>query len=200
MSDKFFFAACFLLGSFLVTLALSPWSDRLPTGAMSAANLDAANLLVEKRDLNRFISGDAGKIELVTGNESSYLKVGVENGKLYDLPTYGPHLRLEADVEQSYAKQFLKITITARQPANYSSSNSAPNMMFEANYAANATETSGWQKFNLGPDFSEHSFEYRPPNAGDGIGNDFLAIRPITADLEYDIEVQSVRFEILAAN
>ncbi|ACT60099.1 hypothetical protein [Hirschia baltica] len=200
MSDKFFFSSCVLVGTILLLLALSPWSDKLPTGAMSAANLDTKDLLVKNRNLNRFITGEAGKLELSKTGDSYLLKIGVKQGELYDLPSFGPHLRLEADVEKAYAKQFLKITIIARQPANYKESGPNEKMAFEANYAANATETSGWQKFTLEPQFSEFSFEYRPPGAGDGIGNDFFALRPVTADQGFDVEVKSVRFEMLASN
>jgi len=196
MSDKYFFSACVALGTLFLLIALSPWSDRLPTGPMSAANLDHTNLVVENRNLNRFTAGDIGEVVLIQSGQDYLLGVTVPQGNLYDVPNFGPHLRLEADVQQAYAKQNLKITITARQPSNYTSDTPDKNMAFEANYAANATETSEWKRFNLTPSFAEYSFNYRPPAVGDGIGNDFLAIRPVTEDQGFNVEVKSIRFQI----
>ncbi|MFC7291663.1 hypothetical protein [Hirschia litorea] len=200
MSDKYFFSACVLLGTFLVLMALSPWSDRLPTGAMSAANLNAHDLLIADRDLNRFEAGEVGKVSLKEQDGAFMLDVGVQEGQLYDAPTFGPHLRLEADVERTYAKNTLNITITARHSKAYQPKNADDKMQFEVNYAANASETSGWEKFDLTPDFAEYSFQYRPPGAGDGIGNDFLAIRPSSNSTAYKVIVKSIRFQIMPAN
>ena len=44
--------------------------------------------------------------------------------------------------------------------------------------------------------FQNTAFNYRPPAVGDGIGNDFLAIRPVTEDQGFNVEVKSIRFQI----
>lgn len=197
MSDKFFFSACVLLGTLLLLIALKPWSAHLPTGAMSAANLDASNLIVENENLNRFEGSDLGKTQIFSENGSYLLKISRNSDKYYDNPIIGPHIKLEADVQQTYSKQNLKITVTARHGANFSPSVDNEFMQFEANYAANANDTSGWQKFRLTPEFADYSFEYKAPDAGRGLGNDFLAIRPADNSSNHIVEIKSVRFQII---
>lgn len=164
---------------------------------MSAANLDASNLIVENENLNRFEGSDLGKTQIFSENGSYLLKISRNSDKYYDNPIIGPHIKLEADVQQTYSKQNLKITVTARHGANFSPSVDNEFMQFEANYAANANDTSGWQKFRLTPEFADYSFEYKAPDAGRGLGNDFLAIRPADNSSNHIVEIKSVRFQII---
>ncbi|WP_139792374.1 hypothetical protein [Henriciella litoralis] len=191
MSDKIFFFGAFLVAILLVTLALLPGMNQMPTGPVSGGNTDYTRIEISGDQLNRMVAGGASDISLERVDGQTVLRIEVEADTLSEDPLRGPHFVLAADLETVFADRKLKITVRARAADRYGAEG------IRINYAVGNAESSGWQDFGMTREFQDVSFEYilPPRNVGSEQGYDYLAIRPEVPEKQRAVYVQSVIFE-----
>ncbi|MEE9381520.1 MAG: hypothetical protein V3V03_08945 [Hyphomonadaceae bacterium] len=190
MNDRLFFPLILILAAAMVFLAMREDPNRLPTGPVGGADTDYGLVVIEDKNLNRILAGGAAEIDLLEQDGVKYLQISAAAGVLADDPALGPHFRLAADLETQYAGFNLKVTISAKPAADQGA------MAFEANYSAGKAGQSGWQIFDLVPDWAEYSFEVRvPQNSGQGV--DYFGVRPLVPEKTRSVEIRSITFERL---
>jgi hypothetical protein len=195
MRDRVFFPLAFVLASAFIFMALQPFADRPPRGPVSGGGRNAEDVTVAGRELNRFLPGTNKGTEVVTpaGVTEPVLRITRQTGEVYEDPRTGPHLVLAEDVEFAFEARPVEIIIEARSAGDF------PASQFEANYFARTEGESGWQSFELTPEFKPHAFTFKVPRRGATAGYDYLGIRPVTPDKRRTIEVRSVRFHTVGA-
>ncbi len=191
LSDRWFYALSALLAGGLIFLALEPFTDHKPSGPMSAAGADALNLTIDGDNLYRFQAGKVGEIALNEETDGVMLRISLEAREAYDTPLYGPHLPLDADIERNYEGRPARITITARSNDQFQAS------AFEANYTTGSKGESGRISFKLSRDWQDYSFEFDVPRADSGLGNDFIAIRPVVPEKHRTMDVKAIHLKSL---
>jgi hypothetical protein len=67
----------------------------------------------------------------------------------------------------------------------------------QTDYSAGRVGESGWQVFDLQPDFEEFSFEYDVPLIEGDQGVDYFAVRPVVPNKTRALLVEEIRFERL---
>ena len=191
MPDKVFFPLAALLAGLLIFLALDPFSERIPYGPMSAAGVNVHDMTVEGINLHRFTFGKKGELKVKKDDGVESLLITLKSEEDYDYPLMGTYLPLDADVEYALQGRRVRITVTARWTGQF------PASQFLANYSVGSRGESGWIKFDLTPEFQDHSFEYEVPYSNRGLGMDFLAIKPVVPNKERTVEIQKIHFRSL---
>lgn len=186
MPDKLFFPLAAVLAGLLVLLALRPALGALPTGAVSVGDGNYLQILVEGTQLNRINAGGEARIDLVQSGNPVFLEIETAAGSLQDDPLLGPHFVLAEDIELQFSGHEIEIAITAR-PAQ---SRGATQM--RVNYSAGRDGESGWQEFDLTPDWAVYRFTYNVPVKTGERALDYLAIRPVTPDKTRALQVSNV--------
>ena len=171
---------------------MQTFGDELPKGSISGANTDYTVITVEGEQLNRLIKQDEIETTLTTTETGTTLIVRPVDALFPNAADAGPHFRLAPDIEVAFSAQSLLITLRARATPQ----NGAPGV--EMNYLAGPEGQSGWQRFELGPDFQDYSFVYKTPEASQDRGVDFLGIRPVVEGQASGIEIESLSFQNLA--
>ncbi len=196
MRDRVFFPLAFILASAFIFMALQPFADRPPTGPLSCGNCpNKEDITASGRELNRFLPGTNRGTELVTppGGTGPVLRITRQASEVYEDPRTGPHLVLAEDLEFAFEARPVEIVIEARSAGDF------PASKFEANYFARAEGESGWQPFELTPEFKAYAFTFSVPRRGPAVGYDYLGIRPVAPDKRRTMEVRSVRFHTVGA-
>lgn len=189
MGDRFFYPTALFLAGLIVFLAIRPALGALPTGPVSVGNLQYDNVTVEGVDLNRIETGGEARIELVRENGDTMIQVETAAGTLSEDPRLGPHFPLAADLERQFSGFEMMITVRAKpgQPPGAT--------QMKVNYSTGRDGESGWQAFDLKPDFDDYSFRYQVPVKTGENGLDYLAIRPVTPDKTRNLLIERVVFE-----
>lgn len=177
-----------MLAALMVLLALSPGAGDLPKGPIGGANSDYKTIIVEGDQLNRIIAGGEGAMGMVDLDGEKILKIEAIAGLQNEDPVRGPHFILDSDLERVFADHEVEITMTIR-PSQRKGAHA-----FQANYSTGRQGESGWQTFDMIPDWREYSFIYRlPVKLGDN-AYDYLGIRPVVPEDYRAIEVKRVKF------
>ena len=192
MRDILFFPLTAALCAGLIYLALAPFQDRPPSGAMSGGAIDAdrSRIVVQDADLYRFVAAGPGDIEIVDG-PPTIARITLQEGQAVGLPQRGVHLPLAADLERSWAERRLKITITARAAAEGGAS------AMEARYAVGFRDESDWTPFDITLAFEDYSFERTLPPTNQELSFDYLGVRPVVPEKQRSVEVSRIVFEIV---
>jgi hypothetical protein len=190
MRDRLFFPAAAALAGVFIFMALNPLAERLPTGPVSGGGRNVMDLKVEGDELHRFVAGNYNGIAFAhaADGQPPLLRITRKAGEDYQDPRSGAHLILAEDLEYAYEKRKIEIQIEARSAGDF------PASQFEADYFAKAEFETGWQKFNLTPEFKTYSFTFDAPARGETEGYDYLGIRPIAPDKQRTMEIRSVHF------
>ncbi|MCI4645540.1 MAG: hypothetical protein MRY64_12235 [Hyphomonadaceae bacterium] len=188
MRDRLFFPAIFLLAAALVWLALLPGVGALPSGPVSVGDGQYRQIEVSGLELNRIEAGGEVDIQLVRGEGPAYLRMETIAGALPDDPLRGPHFMLAADLEVQFSGFEMEITVRAKPGERLG----ATQMM--VNYSTGRDGESGWETFDLRPDWEDFTFRYRVPVKTGENGLDYLAIRPVTPDKTRSLLIESIRF------
>lgn len=193
MRDRLFFPLAFILASSFILMALNPFSERLPSGPVSAGAGNAEDVTVKDRELYRFQPGNYDSIKFVpaSGETPAAIQITRKASEDYQDPRSGPHLVFAEDVEFAMGNRKIQIDIEARAAGNFGAS------QFQADYFAKTEGESGWRTFDLTPEFQTFSFEFDTPVRGETIGYDYLGIRPIAPDKQRSMEVRSIRIHTL---
>ena len=193
MSDIVFYPVALIAALAIIAAAALPGRYRLQCGSVSGAGTDYRTITVSGDDLCRMVAAGQSDIERVMeGDEITAVVITAAAGQLGDRAERNPHFRLAADLENAFAGFRVRVTVEARHADVRSASS------FEVNYSAGNEGNSGWQQFNLRPEFRDYSFEWDVPSRG---GNehavDYVAIRPIIPDRTRSFEIRSIRLERL---
>jgi hypothetical protein len=193
MRDRMFFTLSAILAGTFVLVAMQPFVDRPPRGALSAGGRDNQDITVADRELYRFLPGNFNQLQIVkpADGEPTLLRITRQATETYNNPLSGPQIMLAEDVEYSFEGRALEITIEARSVGEFAADS------FEANYYAKADAESAWVKFPLTREFAPYSFTYDTPPRGEIMGNDWLGIRPVAPDKRRTMEIKSVRFHAI---
>jgi hypothetical protein len=189
MRDRLFFSLAAFLMLSLLGLAVWPGIGRLPTGAVAGDGFNYERVEIEGAYLNKVIAGGDAITRLVRDGADIRLYIEARAGALADAPELGPHFRLAADLEKQFAGRRLRVTVRLR-PADQRGAEQV-----QINYSAGRAGESGWQVFDLRPDFSDVSFEYDVPPVVGEQGVDYLAIRPFVPDKTRAVVVEQIIFE-----
>lgn len=174
MKDRIFFPLALVLVAGLVALAIYPGLNRLPTGAIAGDGKEYGRIEISGKYLNKIIPTDNAAYRLIEDAENDYLlEVSADSANLPKDAEFGPHFRIDTDIEMRFADKKLRITVKAR-PGDDATRRMA------VNYTASKTGDSGWQFFDLGQDMTEATFFYDVPSSGGVNSVDYLGIRPIT--------------------
>lgn len=188
MNDRLFFPVIFLVAAGLVWLAMMPGIGALPSGPVSVGDGNYSLVEVSGLQLNRIEAGGEAEIELVRGNGPTHLLIETMAGALPDDPMQGPHFVLAADLEVQFSGFEMDITVRAKPGERLG----ATQMM--VNYSTGREGESGWQVFDLQPDWADFTFTYRVPAKSGENALDYLAIRPVTPDKTRSLLIESVTF------
>ena len=188
MKDRLFFPAIALFAGALVYLALLPGIGALPSGPVSVGDLNYNQVEVSGVELNRIEVGGEADIQLVRGDGPPHLLMETIAGALPDDPVQGPHFVLAADIEVQFSGFEVEVIVRAKPGERLG----ATQMM--VNYSAGRDGESGWQVFDLKPDWDDFSFTYRVPVKSGDNALDYLAVRPVTPDKTRSLLIESVTF------
>ena len=188
MSDRVFFSLIFLLAALMVTAAARPGSDDLPRGPVGGADSDYRTVTVEGLQLNRIIAGGDAAMGLVERAGEPVLKIESLAGTQKRDPIKGPHFELDSDLERVFSDHDVEITMMVR-PTERKGAHS-----FQANYSAGRPGESGWQTFDMIPDWREYSFIYRVPEKLGENAFDYLGIRPVVPEDTRSILIKRITF------
>ena len=188
MSDRVFFPLMFLIAAAMVLVALQPGADALPKGPVGGANSDYVTITVEGDQLNRVVAGGEAGLGYIERDGEKFLKIESYAGFQDDNPVKGPHFELDSDLESVFADHEVEITLTVR-PAIRKGAHA-----FQANYSTGRDGESGWQTFDMYPDWRDYSFIYRLPSKKGEVAFDYLGLRPVVPEDMRSIEVKRVKF------
>ena len=188
MKDRLFFPLIALLAGGLVYLALMPGIGALPSGPVSVGDGNYSLVEVDGVQLNRIEAGGEVDIELVRGDGPTHLRIETIAGALQDDPVLGPHFVLAADLEVQFSGFEMDVVVRAKPGERLG----ATQMM--VNYSTGREGESGWQTFNLQPDWADFTLTYRVPVKPGENALDYLAIRPVTPDKTRSLLIESVTF------
>ncbi len=190
MRDRLFFPVAAALAGAFILLALNPFAERVPTGPVSAGGRNPMDLKIEGAELHRFLPGNYDGLDVINGENGQppVLRITRKASEDYLDPRSGPHLVLAEDLEIAFEKRKIEIQIEARSAGDF------PASEFQADYFAKTEFESGWQKFELTPEFKTYSFTYTPPAHGESLGYDYVGLRPVAPDKQRVMEIRSIRF------
>lgn len=192
MRDKVFFPLALLLAVVMVLVAVWPGIGRLPSGPVTGDGANYERVTVEGAYLNKVLAGGDAITELVRDKSGTYLLyIRSDAETLGPDPEEGPHFRLASDLEQQFSGMRIRVTVRMR-PADTQGA-----MQAKVNYSTGRSGDSGWQMFDLVPEFSDFSFEYSVPVRSGEQGYDYLGIRPVVPSKERAILVERIVFERL---
>lgn len=189
MRDLLFFPVAAVLASTFIFVALNPYGERLPTGPVSGGGRDAQDLTVKGTELNRFIAGSAGGIDMdmiQPEGGQPFLRIDRQASAQYEDPRLGPHLVLAEDIEFALESRPIEVVIEARSVGDF------PASAFEANYFAKTEGESGWREFPLTREFQAYTLSFFTPRRQREEGYDFIGIRPVAPDKHRVMDVRSV--------
>ncbi|OYW89467.1 MAG: hypothetical protein B7Z22_00025 [Hyphomonas sp. 32-62-5] len=191
MRDILFFPLAAALAGAFVFIALDPYGERLPSGPVSGGGRNAEDILISGVELNRFVVGEGGGVTIDVGEAAgageATLRIDREASATYEDPRLGPHLVLAEDVEFAMESRPIEVIIEARSAGEF------PASRFEVNYFSKTDGGSGWQGFDLTPEFQPYTLTFFTPKRGGDMGYDFVGIRPVAPDKHRELEVRSVR-------
>lgn len=195
MRDRLFFPLAFILASSFILMALNPFSERVPSGPVSAGAGNAEDVTVKDRELYRFQPGNYDSIKFIpaSGETPAAMRITRQATEDYQDPRSGPHLVFAEDIEFALQHRRIQIDIEARGSGEFAAS------QFEANYFAKTEYETGWKPFDLTPEFKTYRFTFDTPQRGETVGYDYLGIRPVAPDKHRTMEVRSVRVHALTA-
>lgn len=191
MPDQIFFPVSALLALLLVVLALDPFTKRVPTGPVSAADRTVHNMTLSGQDLYRFTLGNVGELAIEGKKDQETLSITLQADEAYDNPRYGTFIAFDESVEFAYQGRRIRVTVTARSAGQF------PASQFQANYSVGSRGESGWNTFDLTNEFKDYSFEYEVPYANRGLGLDYLAVRPVVPEKERTVEISKLHIKSL---
>lgn len=189
MSDRVFFSLIILLAALMVTASARPGVDNLPRGPIGGADTDYKTITVEGLQLNRIIAGGDDAMGIVEREGEPVLMVESLAGTQNRDPIKGPHFELDSDLERVFSDHEVEVTITAR-PTERKGAHS-----FQVNYSAGRPGESGWQTFDMIPDWREYSFIYRVPEKTGDNAFDYLGIRPVVPEDMRSILIKRITFQ-----
>lgn len=195
MRDRLFFPLAFILASSFILMALNPFSERVPSGPVSAGAGNAEDVTVNDRELYRFQPGNYESIKFIpaSGDMPAAVQITRPATQDYQDPRSGPHLVFAEDIEFAMEHRRIQIDIEARGAGEFAAS------QFEANYFAKTEYETGWKPFDLTTEFQTYRFTFDTPPRGETVGYDYLGIRPVAPDKYRAMEVRSVRVHTLTA-
>lgn len=192
MRDKIFFPLALLLVVLMVGIALQPGIGRLPTGSVAGDGSNYKKIRVEGAYLNKVIPGGKAKTQLTKDTSGKWLLyIEVTAGDLADDPESGPHFQLASDIETQFSGMRVRCTVRMKPAAKQGATQA------RVNYSAGRIGESGWQTFDLRPDFTDFSFVYEVPKHIGDQGYDYFAIRPVVPEKTRAMLVESITFERL---
>jgi len=190
MRDRFFYPLAFALAGAFVFMALQPYSERLPSGAVSGGGRNAEDVTISGVELNRFVVGELAGISMdivATEGGEQVLRIDREATAAYEDPRIGPHLVLAEDVEYAMESRPIEVIVEARSIGEF------PASRLEVNYFAKVDGESEWQGFDLTPEYQTFTLAFFAPKRGADIGYDYIGIRPVAPDKHRAMDVRSVR-------
>lgn len=180
----------FALAVAMVVIAAWRPPESCPSGSVSVSNTNYSVIPITGKQLHRFITKDYVETAVCDADSDYLLKISAPADVLYPAsPDSGPHFRLAPDIEASLSGNVLKLLIEARSLT--------AGTALELNYYTGPEGGSGWHRYELSSDFEQLVFDYEVPARQDQ-GVDFLAIRPVSASSQQDIEIRNVTFLTLS--
>ncbi|MEE2920247.1 MAG: hypothetical protein VYC38_00660 [Pseudomonadota bacterium] len=190
MRDRIFFPLAILLAVGMVLLAVWPAFGRLPDGAVTGDGANYDRIVVEGAFLNKILAGGDVTTELVRDGEGDFLLyIEALEGLLGPDPEEGPHFRLASDLEVQFSARRIRCTIRMR-PADQRGA-----MQANAIYSVGREGDSGWQTFDLSPEFQDFSFEYDVPRHIGDQAFDYFAVRPVVPEKSRALLIERITFE-----
>lgn len=192
MRDRFFFALAAVLAGVFIAMALQPWADRPPTGPVSAGGRNAEDVTISGEELHRFVPGNYDGIAIVPDGGEPVLRITRLGSEAYEEPLSGPHIVLDSDIENAFESRPVEVEIVARAAGDFGA------QKFQADYYARPEAESGWQSFDLTPEWQPYRFQFTVPKIGSEAGYDYIGIRPVVPDQKRRImEVKSLRIHAI---
>ena len=190
MKDSIFYPLCVLTMAAMFGVAVLPGLGRLPETPFSGDGSAAGygSLTIEGRDLNRIKAGGPVEITLMQDADPWVVRIGHEagqGGQAYDEGAYFP---LGPDFEVQYGGRDLRVDIDMAPTSDWGARS------VEVMYATGMQADSGWQRFDLNPEYTTYSFTFTPPPFNGVNGLDYLAIRPVVESKRGFINVSRIAF------
>lgn len=191
MRDRIFFPLALLLVLGMVGLAIWPGLTRLPVGPVAGDGVNYDRIVIEDEYLNKVVAGGEAVTKLVREDGRFLLLIEADAGALPDDPESGPHFQLASDLELQFSGMRIRCTVRMRPTETRGA------MQARVNYLAGRVGESGWQTFDLKPEFEDFTFVYDVPQHVGDQGLDYFAIRPVVPDKTRGLLVERITFERL---
>lgn len=189
MPDRVFFPLILTLAGLMILLALRPVEGLCePRGPVGGADSDYVTITVDQCNLNRIIAGGEAAMGLLEREGELFLKIESYEGVQKDDPVKGPHFELDSDLESVFSDHEIEVTLTVR-PSNRKGARA-----FQVNYSTGRNGESGWQTFDMVPNWQDYSFIYRLPEKRGENAFDYLGLRPVVPEDRRAIDIKRIKF------
>jgi len=184
--DRLFYSLAALVTFAMVLFALSfggsesITDEEIISEGWELSGPDLVELTISPGSEGDFIDEDGGFIRL-----SQFTPSGQGPQSIGVFATLGP------SHERAFAGRLLRITIRAR------ASRSNPLDAFDSGYFTMEGRPSGWSTFQLGADWQDYRFEYRPPIIDAPANVDLIAVFPGRAGERKQMDVAAFKVEVM---
>lgn len=185
--DRIFYPLAVLVIAAIIGAALSFGGgedfsdDQIIAEGWQISGIDLNALTISPGSNGAFIADDGGYIQL-----SQFTPDGEGPASIGVFATLGPvH-------ERAFAGRLLRLTFRAR------AGRINPLKEFDVAYYPMEGPASGWNTFELGPDWQDYSFDYTPPIIAAEDNVDLIALFPGRAGENETIDLASITVEVLS--
>ncbi len=185
-ADRLFYSLAALVTFAMIWFALSFGGSESVTDAEIIAEgwdlsgPDLAELTISPGSEGVFIDDEGGFIRL-----SQFTPSGQGPQSIGVFATLGP------GHERAFAGRLLRITIRARASRNN------PLESFDSGYFTMEGRPSGWSTFQLGSDWQDYRFKYRPPIIDAPANVDLIAVFPGRAGERQQMDIAAFQVDVL---
>jgi len=191
MRDRFFYLIALIAIVIIVGLALLPGRGK---AQLNDQYILDNGFILSGNDLMKLTAAPATQIEFAVGADGT-----VETAILSSIMpknkaplSAGVFGTLGSNYERLFAGKQLEITVRARAGAK------KPLRRFELGYFTAGSGDSAWNPFELGPDYQNYSFRFKPKAVAGDPGIDYIGIWPGKKGRADTMEVESVKVKIVS--
>lgn len=187
--DRFFYPLIALLTVMIVTVAMLPSCRE----SLTDADIRTQGYLAQGDDLALIEASPGTTVSFVgeTSREPAYVTASAHLSRSAAPPSAGVFAPLGSDYERVFAEKNLRMTLTARQGSTN------PVETFRAGYFTAGPGDSGWQTFELTPEFQDFSFTFTPPLPNDEPDLDYFGVWPDEEGQQREMDISRFKIEVV---
>lgn len=187
--DRFFYPLIALLIVLIVTVAMLPSCRE----SLTDTDIRTQGYLALGDDLALIEASPGTTVSFVgeTGGQPAFVTASAHLARSAAPPSAGVFAPLGSDYERVFAGKNLRMTLTARQGS------ANPVETFRMGYFTAGPGDSGWQTFQLTPEFQDFSFTFTPPLPNDEPDLDYFGVWPDEEGQQREMDISKFQIEVL---